>query len=131
MARSKSRRARFECAVPILRVANMAKSVRYYVKVLGFKNAPWGNEHFTSVNRGKAGIYLCHAAQGKAGTWVWLGVNDVVALHKEYKAAGAKIHHAPRNYPWAYEMKVEDPDGHVLRFGCEPREDLPFDPWSD
>jgi hypothetical protein len=24
------------------------------------------------------------------------------------------------NRPWAYEMQVEDPDGHVLRFGSEP-----------
>ncbi len=109
----------------------MAKSVRYYVKVLGFKNAPWGNEYFTSVNRGKAGIYLCQGSQGKTGTWVWLGVNDVAALYKEYRTKRAKIRHAPRNFPWAYEMKVGDPDGHVLRFGSDPRKDLPFDPWSD
>lgn len=48
------------------------------------------------------------------------------ALHEEYKTAGATIRHAPENYPWAYEMKVEDPDGHVLRFGSEPRTDMPF-----
>ena len=28
----------------------------------------------------------------------------------------------PEHYPWAYEMKVTDPDGHVLRFGSEPKE---------
>jgi hypothetical protein len=27
-------------------------------------------------------------------------------------------------------MKVEDPDGHVLRFGSEPRADVPFAGWS-
>ncbi len=131
MVRSKRKHARFEGANPILRVANMAKSVRYYVKVLGFKNAAWGNEHFTLVSRGKAGVYLCRGSQGKAGTWVWIGVSDVAKLHKEYKAKGARIRHAPRNFPWAYETKVADPDGHVLRFGSEPLCNKPFDPWKD
>jgi predicted enzyme related to lactoylglutathione lyase len=108
----------------------MAASVRYYVDVLGFTNADWGNDDFTSVNRDAAGIYLCRGAQGHPGTWVWLGVEDVAALYEEYQASGAKIHRPPENYPWAYEMKVEDPDGHVLRFGSEPQADLPFASWS-
>jgi uncharacterized glyoxalase superfamily protein PhnB len=109
----------------------MAISVRYYVEVLGFKNADWGNDDFTSVNRDRAGIYLCRGGQGQAGTWVWIGVEDVEALYEEYQASGARIRHAPQNYPWAYEMKVADPDGHVLRFGSEPRSDRPFVAWSD
>jgi hypothetical protein len=27
-------------------------------------------------------------------------------------------------------MKIEDPDGHVLRFGSEPRSDRPFDEFT-
>ena len=131
MARRKPSRVRFECSVPILRVANMKRSVRYYVKILGFKNAPWGNQYFTGVSRGKAHLYLCQGSQGRKGTWAWIGVGDVAALHLEYKRKGAKIRHSPRNFPWAYEMKVGDPDGHVLRFGCEPLKGKPFDPWHD
>jgi uncharacterized glyoxalase superfamily protein PhnB len=104
----------------------MSESVRYYLDVLGFKNAAWGNDDFTSVNRDRVDIYLCRAGQGHAGTWVWIGVADVEALYEEYKAAGARIRHPPENYPWALEMKVDDPDGHVLRFGSEPKEDRPF-----
>ena len=29
------------------------------------------------------------------------------------------------HYPWAYEMRVEDLDGHVLRIGSGPKEDEP------
>jgi catechol 2,3-dioxygenase-like lactoylglutathione lyase family enzyme len=108
----------------------MRASVRYYVDVLGFRNAEWGNDDFTSVTRDSAGIYLCRGDQGQPGTWAWIGVEDVAALHEEYKASGARIRHPPENYLWACEMKVEDPDGHVLRFGSEPRTDLPFDSWS-
>jgi uncharacterized glyoxalase superfamily protein PhnB len=71
--------------------------------------------------------YLSLGDQGQPGTWVWIGVDDVDALYQEYRARGAEIAHAPQNYPWAYEMKVTDPDGHVLRFGSDPRDDIPFD----
>jgi len=30
----------------------------------------------------------------------------------------------------AFEMQVEDPDGHVLRFGSEPKADRPFAMWG-
>lgn len=117
---------RFERAEPILRVADMARSVRYYVDILGFTNADWGGSDFTHVSRDDAGIYLCQGDQGQPGTWVWIGVEDVASLYQEYTRRGALLLHAPVNYPWAYEMKVRDPDGHVLRFGSEPRDDLPL-----
>ena len=120
-------KTRFEGAAPILRVSDMARSVQYYVDVLGFRNADWGGDDFTSVNRDLAGIYLCCDAQGCAGTWAWVGVEDVRALYEEYRASGAKIRQPPRNYEWALEMHVEDPDGHVLRFGSEPLPDQPFE----
>ena len=121
-------RARFNCANPILSVRDMVRSLRYYVDVLGFRNAEWGGDDFTLVSRDGAGIYLSQGDQGHPGTWAWVGVDDVEALHREYAARGAIIREAPRNFPWAYEMKVEDPDAHVLRFGSEPRDDLPLEP---
>ncbi|HEY7783226.1 MAG TPA: glyoxalase superfamily protein [Pyrinomonadaceae bacterium] len=120
-------KTKFEHADPILNVSDMAVSVKYYVDVLGFRNADWGSETFTSVNRDTAGIYLCQGGQGRPGTWVWIGVEDVAMLYEEYTASGATILRPPKNYPWAYEMHVEDPDGHVLRFGSEPRTDRPYD----
>ena len=121
-------KTKFEGASPILRVADMQASVRYYVESLGFQNADWGSDGFTSVNRDGAGIYLCRDAQGCNGTWAWVGVEDVQALYAEYRASGARIRHPPRNYSWAREMHVEDLDGHVLRFGSEPLK-APFDEW--
>ena len=115
-------RTKFECANPILSVAEMARSVRYYVDVLGFTNAEWGSDDFTCVARDNAEIYLSEGDQGQPGTWAWIGVGDVEALYEEYKAKGATILHPPENYPWACEMKVADPDGHVLRFGSDSRE---------
>jgi uncharacterized glyoxalase superfamily protein PhnB len=108
----------------------MKSSVHYYVSVLGFRNADWGSDDFTSVDRDGAAIYLCRNGQGCTGTWAWIGVEDVQSLYEEYRASGAKVRHPPRNYAWALEMHVEDPDSHVLRFGSEPLPDRPFDAWE-
>jgi len=126
-----SGKTRFEGAAPILRVADMSVSLRYYTDALGFRGADWGDDHFTHVARDRAGIYLCREGQGHAGTWVWVGVANVRALYDEYKKSGARVRHEPRNYPWALEMHVDDPDGHVLRFGSDPLADRPFDAWQD
>jgi catechol 2,3-dioxygenase-like lactoylglutathione lyase family enzyme len=109
----------------------MKASVRYYVDALGFRNAEWGDDVFTSVHRDGAGIYLCCGGQGSPGAWAWIGVEDVRSLYEELQASGAVIRQPPRNYSWALEIHVEDPDGNVLRFGSEPLDDKPFDSWMD
>jgi hypothetical protein len=58
-------RTRFEHANPILNVANLTRSVRYYVNILGFANAEWGGDDFTCVTRGGASIYLSEGDQGQ------------------------------------------------------------------
>jgi predicted enzyme related to lactoylglutathione lyase len=108
---------------PILRVEDMGRSLRFYVDVLGFDAAPWGTDEFTFVGHEERGMYLCRGAQGNGGAWVWVGVEDVRALHRIYQERGAKIRMEPKNFPWALEMQIEDPDGNVLRFGSEPEGD--------
>jgi hypothetical protein len=51
-------KTRFGHAEPILRVSDMRTSLRYYVEVLGFRNADWGSDDFTCVTRDGAAIYL-------------------------------------------------------------------------
>ncbi len=120
---------RFECADPILRVEDMPAAVRYYVEVLGFEQASWGDDNFTCVTRDAAAIYLCKGDQGHTGSWVWIGVEDVEKLYEELKANGAKIRQEPTNYPWALEIRVEDLDGNVLRMGSDSKQDRPYETW--
>ena len=116
---------RFEGSAPILRVEDMRVAVDFYVTKLGFVNAPWGTDEFTSVTRDTAGIYLCRAGQGRGGAWAWIGVDDVQKVYEEYRRRGVPIKLPPTNYPWALEMQVEDPDGNVLRMGSEALEENP------
>lgn len=110
----------FENSAPILRVEDMAAALHYYVDVLGFRAAEWGDESFTCVNYDRAGIYLCRGDQGRGGAWCWIGVGDIRPLYELYLQRGARIVLAPTNFPWALEMRIEDPDGNVLRFGSDP-----------
>ena len=119
---------RFHGAIPILRVRDLQASLHHYVNALGFK-VDWNSPGMASVSREDASLMLCEGPQGNPGTWVWIGVGDAAALFTEYSSSGASIRLAPTNYPWAYEIHVQDPDGHVLRFGSEPREDQPFSEW--
>lgn len=121
----------FEGGTPILRVGSLSASIDYYVRVLGFKLDWYVPGTIASVSRGRCGLFLCEGDQGNPGTWVWIGVGDAEALFADYRANGAKVRHPPTNYPWAYEMQVEDPDGNVLRLGSEPKVDRPFGEWFD
>jgi predicted enzyme related to lactoylglutathione lyase len=121
MSEKTAGRVYYENSQPILRVEDMDKAVEFYVSVLGFRNASWGTNDFTSVNRDKAGIYLCRASQGRGGAWVWLGVDDVEPVYEELKARGVTIRMPPTNFSWAREMQIEDPDGNVLRLGSETK----------
>ena len=117
-------------ATPIFRVASLRASIGYYVNALGFK-VNWDAGGFASVSRDRCCLFLCEGDQGHTGTWTWIGVNDTESLAAEYRQSGATIRHPPTNYPWAYEMQVEDPDGNVLRFGSDPKKDEPFGPFLD
>lgn len=106
----------------------MAVSRRFYIDLLGFTEEPWGDDNFTSIRCDGGAIYLCANAQGNCGTWIWIGFDgDIFELHTLLRQRGVKIRQAPVNYSWALEMQVEDPDGHILRFGTEPDAHKPLE----
>jgi catechol 2,3-dioxygenase-like lactoylglutathione lyase family enzyme len=118
---------RVEGIQTILAVKDMNASRAFYIDVLGFKEVEWGNDDFTSISRDKSAIYLCRGGQGNPGTWIWIGFDgDIFAWQDYLKAKGIIIRQPPLNYSWALEMHVEDPDGHVLRFGTDPNDSKPF-----
>ncbi len=122
---SLSSRVGFENIVPILSVRDLAASIEYYTRVLGF-GVEWQDIAMVSVSRDGRAIMLCEGAQGSPGTWVWIGVEDAAAIFEEYRSRGAIIRQDLTNYPWALEARIADPDGHILRLGSEPLSDQPY-----
>ena len=118
---------RIEGIQPILSVKDIAVSRRFYIDLLGFTEEPWGDDNFTSMSRDGGAIYFCQNGQGNPGTWIWVGFDgDIFELYTLLQEHGVKIRQSPVNYPWALEMQIEDPDGHILRLGTEPDANAPF-----
>jgi catechol 2,3-dioxygenase-like lactoylglutathione lyase family enzyme len=127
MANNDNQHFRIENITPILNVSDMNQSLAFYIDILGFKKADWGDDNFTSINRDNTGLYLCKGGQGASGTWVWIGFDgDIFALYQTLQSKGVAIKLPPTNFSWAYEMQVEDPDGHILRLGTDPNDKEPF-----
>ena len=40
-------------------------------------------------------------------------------LYRDLVARGVAVLMPPTDFPWALEIRVQDPDGNVLRFGSE------------
>lgn len=121
----------FGSAHPGLRVRDVDASIADYRDILGFKLLWGGGDFFASVARGKCHLFLTNDNQSQPRMWVWIGVEDVRALHAAYVKSGAKIRNPPNNFEWALEMQVEDLDGNVLRIGSDREKDQPLGVWRD
>lgn len=116
----------FRSPVPVFRVKDVGASIAYYLQALGFE-LRWGaGEGFACVAREKCSIFLTNDNQSRPRMWVWIGVEDVRALHAQYVASGARIRNPPNNFEWALEMQIEDLDGNVLRIGSDAEKGQPL-----
>jgi uncharacterized glyoxalase superfamily protein PhnB len=125
---------------PILCVENVARSIDYYVDVLGFRLGwSWsdgekrflhpedeGVPTFALVGRGQVQFMLSQKCQGAPGMWLHLDVHtaeQVDALYEAWAQKGVRIVEPPSCRPWGmYEMRVQDLDGHILRVSAPPPE---------
>ena len=113
----------------VLHVTDVAASLRFYVKQLGFTN-PWryqeeGRIHVAQVERQRCALILADTWPEKAGKgllFISLNVEQdtpqaVVAaldgLRAEFEAKGVRV----KEGSWGYRLLVvEDPDGNQLFF---------------
>ena len=117
------------CA-PYFPVPNVAVTVTYYERVLGFtREYVAGNPpQFAIMNRDGLGLMLRLVAtpertspnERQGGTWdAFFWVSDAKALHAELLTNGADVVYGPlvQDSYHMLEFAVRDPDGHVLGFG--------------
>lgn len=112
---------KIENTIPVLPVADLQASIKFYGERLGF--APeWGGEpesRMASVSRDGHSIMLSQQAEPTPGC-VWIGLTDH-SLFPFLESGQFKVVEGPHNQPWAYEIKIADPDGNLLWFGAEPK----------
>ena len=109
----------FQRAMPVLEVADMARSLAFYKVKLGFDAATWGEPaSFAIVQRGAVSLALNVVAVPAVSRKTWAAyiyVRDADAVHAELSALGVSIPHPPETKPYnCREFLVDDPDGHML-----------------
>jgi uncharacterized glyoxalase superfamily protein PhnB len=119
---------RMEHPVPIFAVTDVPKALDYYVDKLGFEvDFTWDDPPtFAAVARDQVRIFLSSATDSGQPTGAWISVflPDVDALHREYAERGALVVTPPADYSWGVrEMRVQDPDGNVMRMGTGTEEE--------
>jgi catechol 2,3-dioxygenase-like lactoylglutathione lyase family enzyme len=129
----------FSCR-PNLLVSELSESLQFYSGALGFgvgwlwsdrqgrfldddERVERGEPGTALVGRDRAQIILTQAV-GVHGTWLHLDVHtstQVDGLFEEWRARGVVIKEPPTLRPWGmYELRLLDPDGHVLRVSSPP-----------
>ena len=103
---------------PILRVSDGRRAAMWYAR-LGF--VVEGEHRFSPklplylfLRRGPNVIHLSeHAGDARPNTLVYLSVDDVDAVAREF---GVRV----EEQPWAREVELADPDGNRWRIGQRP-----------
>jgi predicted lactoylglutathione lyase len=129
----------FDCRPNVL-VNDLTASLEFYRSQLGFQvgwhwsdrqsrflqadhRAEPGEPGTALVGRDRAQIILTQVT-GVHTTWLHLDVHtpaQVDQLFQEWTDRGAVIAEPPTLRPWGmYEMRLHDPDGHVLRISAPP-----------
>ena len=121
-------------AAPVLGVRDVGTALAYHEGTLGFVSAgvygPEGEDApvYAVARRGEAQLHLqirrrnvWAAQRGNYERSAYFHVDDVDALHEEFRAAGALIFQSPTDMPYGLrELVVRDGDGHRLTFGAGP-----------
>jgi catechol 2,3-dioxygenase-like lactoylglutathione lyase family enzyme len=112
-----------ENTTPVVPVSDLQRSIVFYTGVLGF-TLDWGGadgDTICSVSRDGHGFMLTLQAEIRPPACVWIGL-ETPRLFEEYRDKGVTILQEPENHPWAYDMKIQDPDGNILWLGTAPKQ---------
>lgn len=113
--------ASFGKAIPVLASLDMARTLKFYRDVLGFRTQHFEGFSYGMAVRGDTEIHFwaCKDKHIAENTSCYIRVGDIAAVHREL---GLKL---PSLQPvvctaWGMdELYVIDPDGNLIKFGQE------------
>ena len=121
----------FTRAVPVISATDVAATVAYFEKTLGFQQQwVWGEPPvYAGVKAGDAQVYVCHDPQTAAAIRdrhlapdLFLWVRDIDTVYRQHQSNGAEIVEALTERPWGVrQYVVQEPNGYRLKI-AEPLE---------
>ncbi len=129
-------------AVPFFMIADMDRSIVFYVEQLGFdlinKWIPYDRIEWCWLQRGGGSIMLQRFKEGTVwegkrgqGVSIFFQCKDSIALYHEFLEKGVAVEEPfVGNNLW--DLKLEDPDGYVLHFESptEVPEETMYSDWK-
>ena len=111
---------------PQFLVDDLARSIEYYGRCLGFDLDFQYQDFYASVSRDGCAIHLKAAPKNEADRAhreqhehldAHIAVRNATALHDELRSRGALITRPLEDRPWSCrDFYVQDPDGYILCF---------------
>lgn len=120
-----NQQARLHYVAPVLRVADLTRSLSYYHNQLGFELEFNYDGFYAGVLRDGCRVHLKGSApldrdqpalEAAEHLDVCFGIDDATALSQTFAAAGAVFCVPLRSMPYGTEFYVKDPDGYILGF---------------
>lgn len=121
------RDAVFRFSVPVLRVRDVAETIAWYRRHLGFSAEPFPEHRpheFAIMERDGVQLLVRRessvATRGSSGGWdlyLWVDGADFSRLEKSFSRAGVMLRPTVPMGASMAEIEVRDPDGYVLCIG--------------
>lgn len=109
----------FGKAIPVLASRDIARSLRFFDEVLGFRTQQVNNFSYGMAARGDVEIHfwLCNEKHIAENTSCYVRVDDVYALHAELASRLPELERVAEREWGMAELYVFDPDGNLIKFG--------------
>jgi uncharacterized glyoxalase superfamily protein PhnB len=105
--------------IPVLAYANVAEASDWLCNAFGFRQRLHIGNHRAQLVFGDGAVIVTALREGepRAASTVHVRVDDAEGHHERAAAAGARVVHAPEDYPYGErQYTAEDPGGHRWTF---------------
>lgn len=111
----------FGKAIPVLASLDMARTLDFYQRVLGFATQQFAGFSYGMAVRGETEIHFwaCNDKHIAENTSCYIRVTDIAAVHQELCPKLPSLQAAVRTAWGMDELYVIDPDGNLIKFGQE------------